>query len=124
MATKAHDHPFFCEKKGRRKSVTETPEYLTKDDWDLLAQIVQVLKDGDLPGLIHLLRGNRGQNAEAFFYRMAAWPEGLRYFMEGSTGYQHNCLEGWRERESGAWEAALTARHGELFAACSSASAT
>ncbi len=88
MSKKKYDHPFFCMKRNCQKTAWDTPEYLTKEDWDFLKKIVDVLEqakdNNDCSGFHKLLfgRGHNDDLTKAFFYRVMGWAEGYSYCHE------------------------------------------
>lgn len=87
MATKVDDHPFFCRAKSVAKSAWDTPEYLSEADWQLARDALAAAT----PEALHALLYAESARAEAFFYRVIGWSEGLRYMSEldfvQSTGW-------------------------------------
>lgn len=69
-------HPFFCIKKQCRKSVFETPEYLTDYDLETVEIYTSCLKNNDLDWFYNLAHSDR---AEGLFYRILGWSEGWSY---------------------------------------------
>ncbi len=107
-------HPFFCTIKGVRKTAIETPEYLTPEDWSLLAGIVAALEANDRAKFDQLIEA--GQSRYGFFYRIIGWPEGLGYYCGGSDTYRQNCFANFIVRDLPGFHSALSRNLGDLFA--------
>ena len=73
------DSPYYCASKGCRKTVWNTPEYLTSEDWDFLKEIVRLAKGGAGQDVFDLLWEPPEKHTEAFFCRVLGWPEGHSY---------------------------------------------
>ena len=112
-------HPFFCEKKRCRKTAWDTPEYLSEGDWDLVQGVVDALLSKDRSRFDAIIKSREA--AEAFFYRVCGWPEGLNYYWSGSSSARDFYFSGFvlsdPDRDLSRMQVALGARHGELFAA-------
>lgn len=110
--TKAQkNHPFYCFKRGCRKSAWETPEYLTEADWDFTRKVVEILKSGTPDDLYEALRSDAGQ-ARRFFDVILGWPEGFSYCLERSY-VEKTAFEGMRRHELDKLEMALDVRGGK-----------
>lgn len=93
------DHPFFCHKKGCRKFIKDTPEYLNNDiDIKFLRKIHLFLLTDDRLSFNDSLREFTGKITESnfkeeiidlFFNRVIGCPEGKTYYREASEDYQN-----------------------------------
>lgn len=102
-------HPFYCTRKGCRKNLTDTPEYLSDADWALARALVAALETVDRKSFDALLdsRGNDHANAYAFFYRICGWPEGLRYYVDGSDVVRDSWFRNFIARDLPGWKRAI-----------------
>jgi len=110
----ATEHPFYCHKKKCAKSAAATPEYLTAADWQLVERAIATLEANDRAAFNAVLHAG---DAKAFFQRIIAWTEGYAYYFFGSETAQRFYFPGFVARELSMLKAAVSARHGELFAA-------
>lgn len=123
--TLKHDlkHPFFCTKKGCRKSAWETPEYLSEQDWAIAEAALGFFRANDQAGFDALISDR--EVARAYFHRIVGWPEGLSYYCGGSVEGRRDYFAGFAcDRdiaEKTQLARAVAARHGEIFAATASA---
>lgn len=69
---------FYCYKTNQRKSAWNTPEYLSKEDWDFLRKVARVLKNWKPEKLYNLLWSNP-LLVRPFFNHTLGWPEGWVY---------------------------------------------
>lgn len=76
--------PFFCPKKQIRKSAWSTPECLSESDWALARSLAKKTSAKEF----HDLAFATEANSEAFFWRIAGWPEGRHYMR--SISYAEN----------------------------------
>lgn len=70
-----NNSPFFCPIKQIRKSAWSTPEYLSDSDWALARAVGGAKSVQEFHNLVFATDAN----SEAFFWRIAGWPEGLHY---------------------------------------------
>ena len=112
-------HPFYCHRRNCRKTVVATPNYLSDSDWKLLERIVSMMLREDraaFDALFHSATeaGSRRANAEAFFYRMVGWPEGLSYYVWGTEGARQRYFDNFIARDLPGFRAALDAHNPQL----------
>lgn len=72
-------HPFYCHKKKCRKTAWDTPEYLTKEDWAELKNIVSLIKNKEITKFYRLAAQGK---IDFFFNKCIGWPEGKVYCAE------------------------------------------
>jgi len=105
---------FYCYKKQCRKTLWDTPEYITKADRKVIAGLIQCLQKPSFDGYHEFNKALNGAHKvskvtgkvtervyQMFFDRVIGWPEGVRYYMRGSESYkssyynwlQENCLD-------------------------------
>lgn len=78
MTTRQKNHPFYCYKKNCRKTAWQTPEYLNKEDWEFLRQILPLININKGEEFYNFLYADINK-AEIFFNRIIGWPEGFNY---------------------------------------------
>ena len=77
---KVKESPFFCYRKMCRKTAWDTPEYMSKEDWDFLQQVYDILLKKDVGAFIALQ--SDPIKWKALFNRMLGWPEGDGYCLK------------------------------------------
>ena len=72
------NHPFFCHKKGCRKSAWETPEYMSEEDWTFLEKVIKLVEEKDSLHFSYLYH-DEPELLNNFFNHAIGWPEGWNY---------------------------------------------
>lgn len=98
MIMKKTPHPFYCHKKNCRKTVWETPEYLSKEDWDFAKEVVKYLSmksDEGRTKLYDFLWDRKNLKlTKDFFNHTIGWPEGFVYCQD-SVYFGVTAYPGW-----------------------------
>lgn len=108
LKAKPPDHPFYCAKKGLRKTAWDTPEYLSQRDWELAREVAAVKSGEALAALVY----STPERTDAYFNRIVGWPEG-RTYMRSADFVNDTAWPGFQRHQRPQLLAAIAARNGK-----------